>query len=249
FTEYDMDPAENKELKAELTAYKGYLEEDGIPNMVADALRSVITCGQKYLRLNSVQPGAASGSSIVGTDILERKAVRIEKRLTEAALEVIAGKVSKAQDDLKAARKELYDMREDQRAVGNELRDLAARQADLAARQAAAVDAARSSFEKAKAEYREATMASAAMPARQGNIFEPMVLNWADTGISSHKPTTARFDYMFVYDPTIVPAVHDFQEKCKSCQAVAGFVAPPTSALRGTGEERFTQHIIVELGP
>ncbi|KAJ2193962.1 hypothetical protein GGH18_002381 [Coemansia sp. RSA 530] len=147
-------------------------------------------------------------------------------------------------------------MREDQRAVGNELRDLAARQADLAARQAdlaarqaAAVDAARSSFEKAKAEYREATMASAAMPARQGNIFEPMVLNWADTGISSHKPTTARFDYMFVYDPTIVPAVHDFQEKCKSCQAVAGFVAPPTSALRGTGEERFTQHIIAELGP
>ncbi|KAJ2409708.1 hypothetical protein J3F80_001141, partial [Coemansia sp. RSA 2526] len=79
-----MDPAENKELKAELTAYKGYLEKNGIPNMVADALRSVITCGQKYLRLNSIQPGAASGSSIVGTDILECKAVRIEKRLTEA---------------------------------------------------------------------------------------------------------------------------------------------------------------------
>ncbi|KAJ1851043.1 hypothetical protein LPJ76_006254 [Coemansia sp. RSA 638] len=172
------------------------------------------------------------------------------------ALKAIASRVMTARGNLEAAQKKLEAVRKEQRAVDDRLRDLAARQADfaarqadLAARQAAAVAAAGSLYQKAKAEYREATMATATIPARQGNIFEPMVLNWPDAGLSSHGPTTARFEYLFVHDPTIVPAVRDFQEKCQSYSAVAEFVAPPISALRGTNEERFTQHIVAELGP
>ncbi|KAJ2475004.1 hypothetical protein IWW56_005618 [Coemansia sp. RSA 2131] len=164
-------------------------------------------------------------------------------------LKAIASRVMTAREDLEAAQKELEAMRKEQRAVDDRLRDLAARQADLAARQAAAIEAARSLYQKAKAEYREATMAAATLPAQQGNIFEPMVLNWPDAGLSSHRPTTVKFDYLFVHDPTIVPAVRDFQEKCQSYSAVAEFVAPPISALRGTNEEWFTQHIVAELEP
>ncbi|KAJ2657781.1 hypothetical protein IW148_005007 [Coemansia sp. RSA 1199] len=184
----------------------------------------------------------------------------LSHRRENKALDAIERKVVTARENLEAAQREFDAMREEQRAVNDQLRDLAARQADFAARQAdlaarqaaataAATAAAGSLYQKAKAEYREATMATATIPARQGNIFEPMVLNWPDAGLSSHGPTTARFDYLFVHDPTIVPAVRDFQEKCQSYSAVAEFVAPPISALRGTNEERFTQHIIAELGP
>ncbi|KAJ2656949.1 hypothetical protein IW148_005387 [Coemansia sp. RSA 1199] len=278
-----MIPTAKQALEAELAAYKGYLEKDDLPSMIADALHSVITCGCKYLETKFGQPGVASGSSIIGADLYESMAVQTERRLVEVyelvracrttyinlrkeqdqkkdllanmnrieifrlmkenkALKAIASRVMTARGNLEAAQKELEAVRKEQRAVNDQLRD-------LAARQAAAVAAAGSLYQKAKAEYREATMATATIPARQGNIFEPMVLNWPDAGLSSHGPTTARFEYLFVHDPTIVPAVRDFQEKCQSYSAVAEFVAPPISALGGTNEERFTQHIIAELGP
>ncbi|KAJ2119897.1 hypothetical protein GGF48_004272 [Coemansia sp. RSA 921] len=202
-----MIPTAKQALEAELAAYRGYLEQGGLPNMVADALRAVIACGYKYLESKFFNSTTALTQDTAGANNSESEVAILESRLADAdaymracrtdyanirakQMQEVALAASTNRDALNAiadmARRELEAARKDLKAAAD-------RQAAAADRQAATAAATESAYNRAKAEYRRAARVDAAtMPVQQPNIFAALTLRDQDMATSTHVNETTR---------------------------------------------------------
>ncbi|KAJ2172214.1 hypothetical protein IW139_005473 [Coemansia sp. RSA 353] len=209
-----MIPTAKQALEAELAAYRGYLEQGGLPNMVADALRAVIACGYKYLESKFFNSTTALTQDTAGANNSESEVAILESRLADAdaymracrtdyanirakQMQEVALAASTNRDALNAiadmARRELEAARKDLEAAADRQAAAANRQAAAADRQAATAAATESAYNRAKAEYRRAARVDAAtMPVQQPNIFAALTLRDQDMATSTHVNETTR---------------------------------------------------------
>ncbi|KAJ2135567.1 hypothetical protein IW136_004224, partial [Coemansia sp. RSA 678] len=153
-------------LEAELAAYRGYLEQGGLPNMVADALRAVIASRHNYLESKFCDSTSALTQDTAGANNSESEVAILESRLADVDVYMRACRTDYANIRAKQIQ-EVALVTSTNRDTLNAIADIidvahreleAARKYLKAAadRQAAAVAATKFLYSQAKAEYRMA---------------------------------------------------------------------------------------------